>query len=156
MTEVVRHILSSVVLLGNGILAGVLFAVAISVIPAADALPVDRYIQLHQLLGRHYDPIMPIIAGSAILSDLILAAWLAPTTPTRILCGIGFLSLLGVSVVSQTRNVPINERVRAVGDAAVPADWPDPRPQWRSWHQLRTSFAILALVVNAIAVSWMT
>ena len=64
--------------------------------------------------------------------------------------------LLGVSGVSHLCNVPINRRVKAITDPAViPADWEDPRPLWRRFHYLRTFLAVLALAVNAAAVTAM-
>src|SRR5205814_8735355 len=42
------------VLLGSGVTAGVLFAVAVSVVPALRDLAPDRYVEAHQLLGRNW------------------------------------------------------------------------------------------------------
>jgi uncharacterized membrane protein len=147
--------LSVVALVGGGILAGVLFAVAISVVPAASALPVGQYVELHKLLGKYYDPTMPIISGSALTADIVLSAGFAPTGATRGLCAVAAALLLVVAVVSQTRNVPINRRVKPLDGNALPPDWPDPRARWRDWNLVRTVFAVLALVTNASAVSLM-
>jgi uncharacterized membrane protein len=156
VSEVLRHGLSIVALVGAGILAGVLFATAISVVPAAAALPAGQYVRLHKLLGRFYDPTMPLISVSALVSNAVLATALGPDTTTRRLFGLSAALLFGVAVVSQTRNVPINRRVKVLDADALPADWRDPRRQWRDWNLVRTVLAILALAANASAVSLMS
>lgn len=138
--------------LGSGVVAGVLFAVALSVLPALSAMPPERYIYTHQMLGRHWDPTMPIIVLGSLVVDLVLTA-LAPTNPARLLFVAAAVLLLGVSVVSHFCNVPINRRVKDLDPDRVPAGWCDPRPLWRRWHLLRTILALLALAVNAVALA---
>lgn len=137
-------------LLGCGVVAGVLFAVALSVLPALFAMPTDRYIYTHQLLGRNWDPTMPVIVLTSFTLDVVLAV--LSTDTTRALLVAGAVLLLGVSGVSHLANVPINRRVKAVDDpTALPTSWTDPRLLWRRWHLLRTALAVLALLVNAVA-----
>ncbi|MER7457025.1 DUF1772 domain-containing protein [Micromonospora sp. NPDC126480] len=144
--------LQVLVLLGSGTVAGVLFAVALSTVPALAAMSPDRYVQVHTLLGRNWDPTMPLIVLGTTLLDL----WLAfrVTEPTaRSLIVVAAVCLLGVSVVSHFRNVPINRRVHRTDPAAIPVDWTDPRPVWRRWHLLRTALAIVAFAANSLAVT---
>lgn len=144
-------VLSVVVLVGCGIVAGVLFAVALSVVPAFLALPPDGYVKTHQLIGRHFDKVMPPLVGLCVVADVILAvradgpAHRAPFVAAAVL-------LAGVSLVSQFGNVPINRTVKAQSASALPEGWLDPRPRWRAWHLLRTTLSLLAIVVNACAV----
>ncbi|MGH4026003.1 MAG: DUF1772 domain-containing protein [Pseudonocardiaceae bacterium] len=138
--------------LGSGVVAGVLFAVALSVLPALSAMPPERYVYTHQMLGRHWDPTMPIIVLGSLVIDLVLAS-LAPTGPARLLFLAAAVLLLGVSVVSHFCNVPINRRVKDLDPERVPAGWRDPRPLWRRWHLVRTVLALLALTVNAVALT---
>ncbi|WP_433336496.1 DUF1772 domain-containing protein [Spirillospora sp. CA-294931] len=143
--------LGTTVLIGSGLIAGVLFAVALSTVPALMAMPPDRYIYTHKLLGRNWDPTMPIIVLSSVLLDVVLV--FAVSEPARWLFLGAAVLLLGVSVVSHLCNVPINKQMREVREDSMPADWRDPRPLWRSWHLLRTALAISALGVNSVAVS---
>ncbi|HEY8339389.1 MAG TPA: DUF1772 domain-containing protein, partial [Egibacteraceae bacterium] len=110
------------------------------------------YVQTHKLLGRYYDRVMPFIVASAVIGDVVLALRGAP--PSRTGFAMAAVLLVGVMVVSQTRNVPINNRVKRLDPAAMPVDWDDPRLAWRNWNLLRTAFAVLALVTNASAVAW--
>jgi uncharacterized membrane protein len=139
------------VLIGSGITAGVLFAVAVSVVPALRDLAPDRYIQAHQLLGRHWDPTMPIIVLGSTAVDGALAV-LAPQPVTRLLFGLGAGLLFASSMVSHLLNVPLNRQVKKLDHAApLPADWSDPRPAWRRYHFVRTTLAALAFLANAAA-----
>lgn len=148
----VAEVLSVAVLVGSGTVAGVLFAVALSVVPALVAMPPDRYVYAHKLLGRRWDPTMPVIVLGSTGLDLLLAA-MAPTAASRASFLLAALLLGGVAVVSHYGNVPINRRLRAVDPERLPPDWQDPRPSWRRWHLLRTALAVAALTVNAAAVT---
>lgn len=139
-----------VTLLGSGVIAGVMFAVALSSVPALAAMPPDRYVYTHTLLGKNWDPTMPIIVLGTTLLDVGLAVT-ADDAGQRSLLIAASVCLLLVSIVSHFRNVPINRVVHQVDPTAIPADWRDPRPLWRRWHLTRTSLAIAALALNAAA-----
>jgi uncharacterized membrane protein len=149
---VFQNALTVVGLIGSGITAGVLLAVAISVVPAMAAVSPPQYVRFHQLLGRNWDPTMPAIVLTSALSSLVLAA-VADGTGPRVLFGVGAALLVGVSGVSHLLNVPLNRQVKGLDpDLPLPADWEDPRAEWRRWHLLRTALAIAAVLVNALAV----
>ncbi|HET8661622.1 MAG TPA: DUF1772 domain-containing protein [Micromonosporaceae bacterium] len=139
------------VLVGSGVVAGVLFAVALSVLPGLFAMPADRYVYAHRLIGRNWDPTMPVIVLSSALVDLALVP-LAPSPATAWLFAGAAVLLVGVSVVSHFANVPINRQVKSLDPERLPLDWRDPRFLWRRWHTLRTALALLALLLNAVAV----
>lgn len=146
------HALTIVALFGSGLTAGVLLAVAISVVPAMGAVSAPLYVRFHQLLGRNWDPTMPAIVLTSALTSAGLAA-ITDGTGTRVLFGVGAVLLVGVSGVSHLLNVPLNRQVKGLDpDAPLPADWRDPRAKWRRWHLLRTGLALAALLVNVIAV----
>ena len=142
----ITELLAVVALVGSGVIAGVLFAVALSVLPALFAMPVERYVYTHQLIGRHWDPTMPIIVLSTTAVDTVLAV-----LGGSALYAAGAVLLLGVSVVSHFCNVPINRVVKSLDPERIPARWRDPRPLWRRWHVLRTVLAVLASTVTAFA-----
>ncbi|MBO8198045.1 DUF1772 domain-containing protein [Streptomyces smyrnaeus] len=149
----VDAVLGVAVLLGSGVTAGVLFAVALSVLPALFAMETGTYVHAHKLLGRNWDPTMPVV----VLTSTVLAAalaFVADDASARVLFAVAAVLSLGVSAVSHLANVPINRRVKAVTDpTALPHDWEDPRPLWRRWHLLRTALSLVALVLNAAAVA---
>ncbi|MET9464228.1 MULTISPECIES: anthrone oxygenase family protein [unclassified Streptomyces] len=147
-----NEVLGVVALLGSGVTAGVLFAVALSVLPALFAMETGTYVYAHKLLGRNWDPTMPVIVLSSTLVNGVLAVTVSGTG--RPLFAASAVLLLGVSGVSHLCNVPINRRVKAITDPAViPADWEDPRPLWRKFHYLRTVLSVVALVFTAAGVA---
>jgi len=139
-------------LLGSGTVAGVLFAVALSTVPALAAMPPERYVYTHTLLGRNWDPTMPVIVLGSTLLDIALAVLVSGAAVRALIIGAA-VCLLGVSVVSHFRNVPINKRVHRTDPEAIPAGWPDPRRVWRLWHLLRTVLAMVAFAANSVALT---
>ncbi|GAA1666177.1 anthrone oxygenase family protein [Fodinicola feengrottensis] len=143
--------LGTLVLVTSGIAAGVLFTHAVGVWPALQAMSPEQYVAAHKLIGRAYDPMMPIIVVSSTVLAVILAV-LDGRPPARALFVLAAVFLVGVSIVSQTRNVPINKRVKALDE--VPAGWHDPRRSWGRWNLARTSFALVAFAALAVALTF--
>jgi uncharacterized membrane protein len=141
-------VLGVAVLLGSGLTAGVLFSVALSVVPAFLGVPPERYIELHKLVGRRYDHVMPPMVATWTLLDVVLAAG-AGTTASRALFATAAVLGCGVAGVSQLGNVPINRQVKRLPAGPVPAGWADPRSAWRTFNLVRTYLAVLALAANA-------
>lgn len=145
-------VLAVAVVVTSGVVAGVLFGFAVSVLPAFFVMPTDRYVYSAELIGRNWDPMMPIIVLTSFAADIALAIAGPPGLPLALFVA-GAVLLAGVSVVSHYCNVPINRQVKKVDPANLPADWHDPRPLWRRFHYLRTVLAILAVAANAIALA---
>jgi uncharacterized membrane protein len=143
-------VLTGLVVVASAIVAGVFFAVAVSVLPALFAMPMGQYVEIHRMLGKGYHPAMPVLVTAAIVTEVLLAI-LAPSAATLGCYAVATASLLGVSVVSHRCNVPINREIAAIGDQ-LPTGW-DPRPRWRNWHRLRLgfAFAVLGLNISALA-----
>ncbi|HKT03963.1 MAG TPA: DUF1772 domain-containing protein [Rugosimonospora sp.] len=140
--------LAIAVLVGAGITAGVMMAVALSIVPAFAALAPERYVETHKLVGRYFDRLMPPLVLTTIVTA-VTGAVLAPASASRVLFAAAAVFLGGVSAVSQLGNVPINRRVKALAAGPVPAGWHDPRAAWGRLHLIRTSFAVLALCTAA-------
>ncbi len=144
------EVLTVAAVTGAGLTAGVLFCVAISLVPGFLALPAAGYVEAHKLFGRYFDRIMPPIVVTTTVLTVVLAVRDEPGG-SRPLFIAAALSLLGVSLVSQLGNVPINRAVKSLTPERVTPGWRDPRPVWRNWHLLRTVLALLALVLSALA-----
>lgn len=151
MGRVVTDVLSVLTLLAGGLAAGVLVGVAVANVPSFAQMPADRYVAVHQLFDRHYEPLMPLLVLGAAAVDVVLAI-LADEGGRAGLFTVAALALAGVAAVSQLANVPLLNSVRTVDPNALPADWPDPRPAWRRWHLARTGLSVLALAATASAV----
>jgi uncharacterized membrane protein len=144
-------VLGLLAVVGSGVTAGVLFAVALSVLPALNAMPPDRYVYTHQLIGRNWDPTMPVIVLTSAAAALLLA--IRTPAPAAWWYAVGTLLLVAVSVVSHFCNVPLNRGVKSLDPLRIPPGWRDPRPLWRRWHLLRTVLALAASVVNVVALT---
>lgn len=144
-------LLGLVVLVGGGLTAGVLFSVALSVVPAFQGMPPERYVEVHKLVGRRYDHVMPPMVITWTVLDVVLAAR-AQTGSAQALLLVAAVLGAGVALVSQLGNVPINRQVKALPAGPVPAGWSDPRSRWRAFNLIRTYCAVCALVVNAFAI----
>jgi uncharacterized membrane protein len=147
---VIPDVLAIISMVLGGAVAGVFLAVAVSVIPALWEMPASGYIEIHKVLGEGYHPIMPIICTAALGADAALV-FLAPPDSSRVLFGAAALLVLGVQAVSHLGNVPINRHVHGVDPAALPANWTDPRREWRYWHWLRTVLALALTLTTAVA-----
>jgi hypothetical protein len=147
----VETVLCLLVLVGSGLTAGVLFSVALSVVPAFLAVSPQRYVELHKLLGRRYDHVMPPMVVAWTMLDVVLAAG-AGAARDRPLFAVAAVLGGGVAAVSQLGNVPINRRVKRLPAGQLPAGWPDPRVRWRALNLLRTYLAVLGFAANAGAI----
>ena len=143
--------LSVAAVLGSGLTAGVLFSVALSVVPAFAGVPAQRYVELHKLIGRRYDHVMPPMVLTWTLLDVLLAVRGAGA-----LFAVAAVLGSGVAAVSQLGNVPINRQVKRLPTGPVPAGWADPRGRWRAYNLIRTYLAVLALAANACALALLT
>jgi uncharacterized membrane protein len=143
-----RQVLTAIVLVGNGIAAGVLFAHAVSVWPALQAMTPNRYVEAHKLIGRASDPMMPIIVSTSMVLDIVLTV--LQNGPPKFIFMMSAVSLFGVVIVSQICNVPLNRQTKALDPEAIPPDWKDPRGEWAKWNRVRTALSILALIGNAV------
>ncbi|MEJ3750542.1 DUF1772 domain-containing protein [Actinomycetes bacterium KLBMP 9797] len=150
--SLLRELLGAAVIVGSGLTAGVFFAIAVSVMPTVFTLPPDRYVEIHRSLGKGYHPVMPAIVAVVLVVDVALVI-LSPHAATRALFAVAAACTVGVQLVSQFGNVPINKRIAVVDAAAIPAGWTDPRPAWRFWHNIRTVFAVAALAAGGLAVA---
>jgi uncharacterized membrane protein len=147
----VLTVLNVAALLVSGLVAGVFFDVAIAMMPAFFAMRPGSYVEANNMIGEHYHPVMPIIVNIATISDLLLG--IMSDSPSRqVLFFVAFAALVGVQLVSQFGNVPINKRMLKIDPEDVPEDWGDPRKLWSNWHFLRTAFAAIAFVINGTAV----
>ena len=146
-----RDALTMLSVMDTGVIAGVFVALVVSVLPALFAMPPEQYLHAHQLLGKGYHPVMPLLVSTATAADIALAV-LGPAGSARYLPAAGAVALAGVMAVSQLGNVPINRVVHASVGAAITPAWEDPRPAWRHWHLVRTWLAFTALTLSTIAV----
>lgn len=148
------QLLAPLALLGTGLAAGGLAISALGGAPLLLALPVDRYVPVHKFLVTRFDPFMPICLLTGLVCDLLVTI-LGNAGSARGLFGGAAAACVAVLFVSLTKNVPINKWVERLNPNELPANWAavDPRERWRNWNIVRTGFAILAHVLNVLAIA---
>lgn len=145
-----QDIVVPLVLLVNGLGAGVLVGANLGAYPMMAAQPAERYVQVHSFLATRYDPFMPVCLIGTVLGDLVLAASGASGYARVLQAGAAVLVASAV-VISVTRNVPINRWVRSVDPDRMPADWQQRRRTWGVWNRTRGLLVVLALLANCVA-----
>jgi uncharacterized membrane protein len=145
-----------VVLLAGGMAAGGLMVSALGGAPMLLSLSVENYLAVHKGFIGRFDPFMPICICTGLVGDVILAITV-PTTSAHALATVGALLYLSVLSVSLTKNVPINHWIVTLDPQRPPENWDeiDPRIRWRNWNVVRTTLAVLALIVNVAAVGYL-
>lgn len=140
-----------IALMTTGTVAGILSDSVLAGIPTYRTLPPDRYVWIHQIIDRHYEPTMPVLVFATITLDTVLAIATGNALHRALYLG-AVLALLGVAVVSQFAGVRLlRHSVRGIDPDHLPADWSDPRPAWRRWHLARTALVFVAFAATAVA-----
>lgn len=139
----------SLVLLANGLGAGVMMNTQLGGMAYLHALPADRYVHAHAFYSTRYDPFMPVcIIGTAVGSGVLAA--LAEEPPAQALHAVAALLALAAITVSITKNVPVNKWIQTLEPDRLPPDFArrDPRASWGRWNSVRTWLLTAALVAN--------
>ncbi|MET9464221.1 DUF1772 domain-containing protein [Streptomyces sp. NPDC006544] len=148
--------IAPLLLLVNGLAAGVLFGTQLGGFPYLASLPADRYVNAHAFFGTRYDPAMPICLLGTIACDVVLAVG-APVAGAQTLFAVAALLAAVTAVISVTKNVPVNRWMRTLDPDNLPSDFAerDPRQVWGAWNRLRSWLTIAALVVNCTALGFL-
>lgn len=142
------------VVLLNGLAAGVLFGTQLGGWPLLAALPADRYVHAHAFFATRYDPAMPLCLLGTLIGDVVLAV-IAPDAAVRALFITGAVLALGTVTISLTKNVPVNKWMQTLDPDNLPDDFEekDPRRHWGAWNQRRSVLTVLALLANCSALA---
>lgn len=146
MTE----LLTMVSIVGIGLLAGGLVAVAVAVVPLMTKLDLPDYLRLHDGLDAQFDPFMPILNVTTMLAAV---GWLvvAPGGWPRAGVAFGLAMAVAVALVSQFGNRPINQRITGWHrDHSIPATAQGALRRWKALHQVRTAAAVLGFLAYGL------
>lgn len=144
-------VLSVLVMLTSGVIAGVFFDVALAMVPAFMVMTPGTFIYTNNTIGKGYHPTMPIVCSATVLVDLALV--FLGHGASRFLFLAATVLVAGTMVVSEFGNMRINRILLKIDPANVPPGWHDPRAEWRALHLLRTALAVLAVAANGTAVA---
>ncbi|WP_243658732.1 DUF1772 domain-containing protein [Tamaricihabitans halophyticus] len=141
-----------VVLLCNGLAAGVLMGTLLGGWPLLDTLSATDYVHAHAFFSTRYDPFMPICLVVTVVVDGTLVFANLGTVSSALFAVAGLLAAATV-IISLTKNVPVNRWVRTLDPARLPDDFDerDPRRHWGVWNRARATFTTAALLANCVA-----
>ena len=137
-------------LLGSGLIAGLLFAFSVAVMPALGRVPADQGIAVMNAINIVIlNPLFLLVfLGTALVCACLVAAsffnWGRP--------GMGFLMaaalsyLTGTILVTMAINVPMNDAL-----AAGTMPWLGYLTSWASWNHVRAVAALIAMAGFAIS-----
>ncbi|MFJ1974892.1 anthrone oxygenase family protein [Streptomyces sp. NPDC087903] len=145
-------VLTPLLLLLNGLAAGVLFGTQLGGFPYLASLPADRYVHAHAFFGQRYDPAMPICLIGTVVCDVVLALR-AEEAAAQGLFGLAAVLAAATAAISVAKNVPVNRWMRTLDPDHLPADFAtrDPRHEWGAWNRRRSWLTVAALAVNCVA-----
>lgn len=144
----------------SGLLAGVLYAFSVAVIPGLRSVKAKEHIAVMQSINlKIINPVFFLsFFGPTLL--LPLAAFLQRDSPTfPLLLGAAALHILGVNGVTIAGNVPLNDRLARV-DVGILTEMEAEQARrayqgrgsaWMRWHHVRTIASIVATVLVFIA-----
>lgn len=143
-------ILTIVVLITSGVLAGGMVLVAAALVPTFRVLPTPASVQLHQTIDRYINRYITPDTGVTIVLSVLLIA-LSDDSATRAFVGIGGLLCVAVTMISVRSNVPINRAIGTWQLDALPDDARGIHRKWARSHLVRTIAGVLALMSFAAA-----
>jgi uncharacterized membrane protein len=150
----VADILRVLSVVGAGITAGGMAFVYATIAPVMGGWSPTQSLELHAAMLR-YDPDR-YIKPSGVIALLASIAVLLVDTRARaaslVLDGAGVVGFLGVVVISQVWNVPVNRRVAALPQPSR-AEYLPLRARWLRAHGWRTLSGVLALLLLSVSLA---
>jgi uncharacterized membrane protein len=145
-------LLAPLVLLVNGLAAGVLLGTLLGGWPLLAALPDDRYVHAHAFFATRYDPAMPACLLGTLAGDIALAADTRSGTARGLFLAAALLAVSTIAI-SLSKNVPTNKWIQTLDPQHPPAELLDRKRQWGLWNRRRSLLTLLALLVNCSALA---
>lgn len=155
-----QHVLLGGSVISTGLMSGLLYGWAVSVIPGTRRIPADAYVDTMQNINRAIINPAFVIPFMGIPAVLGVAAYLQFRAGDHrrawLLTGAAATYVIGVLGITMGGNVPLNDSldgfdlVRATGDAIEQRRSSYETP-WNRWHQLRTAASVGAFVLASIA-----
>ncbi|MCV2488226.1 DUF1772 domain-containing protein [Geodermatophilus sp. YIM 151500] len=146
------------------LVAGLLFAFAVVVMPGLGGLGDSEYLRAFRavdgVIQRGQPLFITVWAGSAILPLVaVVVRLLSDSGPMLgLLVAAAALSLIGVHAPTVAVNVPLNNRLQAVDVGALDAAGTERErrafePRWRRWNAVRTVAAAVVVLLLALALT---
>ncbi|WP_415976853.1 DUF1772 domain-containing protein [Rhodococcus sp. 077-4] len=152
MIDRIALIATVVAAVGCGLVAGVLLAFSLSVLPGLASLPVsDAIAAMQRFNAAILNPLFLVLfVGTAVLSTLaaVLSASTSRGAPALVVAG-AVLYVLGCFAITGVLNVPLNDALAAVdpGSTAAVEAWQNFTEKWTRCNNIRVVAATAACTV---------
>jgi uncharacterized membrane protein len=141
-------VLRAVNLFCAALIVGALVIMQHSIVPIMRKWPAQLSLQLHRDIIEVNPDVYIRPCGALSLITAILALVVGDHVPRAsvVLTLAGVALLVGVAIVSEALNQPINRRIRDLPDAQPPPDYLQTRERWMNAHLLRTVLGVAGLI----------
>jgi len=138
-----------------GLLAGIFVGHRMGVQYALPVLSASSFVQLQQIIHKHYVQFMPLLVLIALLSSVF---WLVMVrsqwrTGEFWLVAISACAILLIGVATRAVNIPLNNQLMTWSVASPPANLQEIWAPWDRVNTLRSVLASGALVLETVALS---
>lgn len=137
----------------TGLVAGTMAVGLVAVRPAMHSLPPTSYVLVKQAFDVSYPKLMKPLQISSLLSTVALAVMAAvdDASTCAIIAAVAAVAVLTNILVTVRGDLPINNAMATWRPEAPPADWESQRARWDFFNSIRTTAAVGALVLLALA-----
>lgn len=150
---IIEDVLRFLSLFCAGIATGTWLVAQRALIPMRRELPSEGAIHLHVVTSREIDRYQPACTALATISGLLLVVpGLAADRASTLWTASGFACMLGASLTSMLRNMPINRRIASWPRGSVPAEYPALQAQWIRGNLVRTVLGVVGFACYVLAV----
>ena len=161
MSEGIFHIALILATFLCSLVAGLLFAFALVVMPGIRSLNDREFIRTFQVMDRviqNNQPIFMLVwVGSvvALVTSAVLAIWQLDGAEGLLIIFAVLANLVGVQLPTAAINIPLNNKIQTLdvdnmNETTQEAARKDFETRWNLWNSIRTAFASLAIALLII------
>lgn len=110
------------------------------------------FLDVHQVLLRHYGTVMGALALGALCAVLLALLLARRERPAFVATAVSAVALAAMLSVWAVFLHPIDREVATWTALTLPLDWEQYRGRWHGWHAVRTGLALVAFGAFAVSV----
>ncbi len=142
-----------IAILFSGLMAGIIFGDRMGASFARPALTASSFVQFQQIQHRHFAPMMPILALTALAGGLgwlllVRSQW---NSFEFWLVAVATAAMIGAAALTRIVNIPINHQLMTWSAAAPPGNVREIWSRWEKAHTVRTLLWLAAFALEVVA-----
>lgn len=145
-----------------GLMAGFFFAYSASVVIALQTMTAEGYTNVMQPINANVrNAVFGVVFFGAVATPALATVLVLFQQDWKVRYGQLFIAgfiiyLIGTFLVTVTIHIPMNEYIATWSASSPPSDWATVRARWALWNHVRTSAAIISLVLYLSALMTLT